>query len=63
MALVLREVKKKGVTTRFDVVRAENGPVEKVLRDIDEGDFHVLDGTSVSRHRVSYRVVQDITPL
>lgn len=61
MALVLREVaNRKGATKRLDVVRAEEGPREEILADISEGQYKILDGSTVETVEVSYRTVQDI---
>jgi hypothetical protein len=61
MALVLREKQnRKGETTRFDVVRAEEGSPSEILSGIEAGEYRILSGASIGRVNVSYRTVQDI---
>jgi len=65
MALVLSAKQdKSGSIKRFDVVRAQDGDLSEVLDAIPAGDYHVLgEDNKVTKHRVSYRIVQDIDPI
>lgn len=60
MALVLAaKTKRDGSIKSFDVKAIGDSP-EAALESIAEGNYHVLDGSTVKEATVSYRVVQDI---
>lgn len=50
---------KKGNLKGYNVVRLEDD-LNTALEDVPAGDYHVIDGTTLKRAAVSYRVVQDV---
>lgn len=60
MLVLKARTARSGEVKAFDVVRAEEGVHAAVLGGLPEGDYKVMDGTSVEDVAVSYRTVLDL---